>query len=132
MVKNISPDISDLRAKQLVDVRAFQSAKLLGDELAVQLGIRSSHMHEFRSKIIPRLKKHTKTLYQKKLKSRDPHNGIAEFKQFVIDNVFIDEFENHPFIRSATDESNRAILLPKAKKIALQMISAWMNEVGRD
>jgi len=101
-------------------------------DLAVQLGIRSSHMHEFRSKIIPRLKKHTKTLYQKKLKSRDPHNGIAEFKQFVIDNVFIDEFENHPFIRSATDESNRAILLPKAKKIALQMISAWMNEVGRD
>jgi hypothetical protein len=130
VAKNISPDITDLRAKQLVDVQISQTAKLLADELAAQLGIRSTNIHEFRSKIIPRLKKHTKTMYQKRLESQDPNNDVAEFKQFVIDNVFIDEFENHPFIRSATDENNRAILLPKAKKIALKMISAWMNEAA--
>lgn len=69
-------------------------------------------------------------MYKKKLQGKDPKNDIASFKQFVIDNVFIDEFENHPFIRTATDKSNRAILLPKAKKIALKMITAWMDEVG--
>lgn len=130
VVKNILPDITDLRAKQLVDVQTSLATKLLADELAAQLGIRSTHIHEFRSKIIPRLKKHTKTMYQKRLASQDPNNEVAGFKQFVIDNVFIDEFENHPFIRSATDENNRAILLPKAKKIALKMISAWMNEAA--
>lgn len=130
VVKNISPDLTDLRAKQLVDVQLNQAVKLLADELAAQLGIRATNIHEFRSKIIPRLKKHTKTMYQKRSEGQDPNNDIAEFKQFVIDNVFIDEFENHPFIRSATDENNRAILLPKAKRIALKMISAWMNEAA--
>jgi hypothetical protein len=130
IVKNISPDITDLRAKQLVDVQVYQSAKMLAEELATQLGIRTTHIHEFRSQIVPKLKKHTKNMYKKKLQGKDPKNDIAGFKQFVIDNVFIDEFENHPFIRTATDKSNRAILLPKAKNIALKMITAWMNEVG--
>jgi hypothetical protein len=130
VVKNISPDITDLRAKQLVDVQVYQSAKMLAEELATQLGIRTTHIHEFRSQIVPKLKKHTKNMYKKKLQGKDPKNDITGFKQFVIDNVFIDEFENHPFIRSATDKSNRAILLPKAKKIALKMITAWMDEVG--
>ncbi|MGD2272372.1 MAG: hypothetical protein PVI06_18365 [Desulfobacterales bacterium] len=129
LVKEISPDITDLRAKQFVDLLAYQSTKLLADELASQLGIRSNHLNEFQSKIIPRLKKYTKTMYQKKLDSKNAKNDMADFKQFVIDNVFIDEFENHPFIRTATDKNNRAILLPKAKKIALKMISAWMIEV---
>jgi hypothetical protein len=128
-VKEILPDITDLRAKQFVDLLAYQSTKLLADELAAQLGIRSNHLHEFQAKIIPRLKKYTKAMYQKKLSSKNAKNDMAEFKQFVIDNVFIDEFENHPFIRTATDKNNRAILLPKAKKIALKMISAWMIEV---
>ncbi|MHC4459597.1 MAG: hypothetical protein ACYS0I_21360, partial [Planctomycetota bacterium] len=111
IVKNISPDITDLRAKQLVDVQVYQSAKMLAEELATQLGIRTTHIHEFRSQILPKLKKHTKNMYKKKLQGNDPRNDIAGFKQFVIDNVFIDEFENHPFIRTATDKSNRAILL---------------------
>jgi hypothetical protein len=120
VVKNVTPDITDLRAKQLVDVHVNQSAKMLAEELAAQLGIRTNHIHEFRSQIVPRLKKHTKNMYKKKLQGKDPKTDIAGFKQFVIDNVFIDEFENHPFIRTATDKSNRAILLP----------TAWMNEVG--
>jgi hypothetical protein len=129
VVKNISPDITDLRAKQLVDVQVYQSAKILAEKLAAQLGIRTNHIHQFRSQIVPKLKKHTKNMYKKKLQGKDPKNDIDGFKQFVIDNVFIDEFENHPFIRTATDKSNRAILLPKAKKIALKMITAWMDEV---
>jgi len=129
VVKNLSPDITDLRAKQLVDIQVYQSAKMLAEELATQLGIRTTHIHEFRSQIVPKLKKHTKNMYKKKLQAKDPKKDIAGFKQFVIDNVFIDEFENHPFIRTATDKSNRAILLPKAKKIALKMITTWMDEV---
>ena len=130
VVKNVTPDITDLRAKQLVDVHVNQSAKMLAEELAAQLGIRTNRIHEFRSQIVPRLKKHTKNMYKKKLQGKDSKTDNAGFKQFVIDNVFIDEFENHPFIRTATDKSNRAILLPKAKNIALKMITAWMNEVG--
>jgi hypothetical protein len=130
VIKNVSPDITDLRAKQLVDLQVYRSSKILAEQLAAQLGIRTTHIHEFRSQIVPKLKKHTKNMYKKKLQGKDPKNDIAGFKQFVIDNVFIDEFENHPFIRTATDKSNRAILLPKAKNIALKMITAWMNEVG--
>ena len=130
VVKNLSPDITDLRAKQLVDFQVYQSAKMLAEELANQLGIRTSHIHEFRSQIIPKLKKHTKNMYKKRLQTEKPQNDIAAFKQFVIDNVFIDEFENHPFIRTTTDKTNRAILPPKAKKIALKMITDWMDEVG--
>jgi len=129
VVKNLSPDITDLRAKQLVDFQVYQSAKMLAEELATQLGIRTTHIHEFRSQIVPKLKKHTKNMYKKRLQTKDLKNDIAGFKQFVIDNVFIDEFENHPFIRTTTDKSNRAILPPKAKKIALKMITAWMDEV---
>jgi hypothetical protein len=47
--------------------------------------------------------------------------------QFVIDNIFIDEFENHPFVRSFTDRNNRAILPPKARIIAIKLISAWLK-----
>ena len=129
VVKNLTSDITDLRAKQLVDLQVYQSAKMLAEELATQLGIRTTHIHEFRSQIVPRLKKHTTNMYKKRLQTQDPKNDIAGFKQFVIDNVFIDEFENHPFIRTTTDKSNRAILPPKAKKIALDMITAWMDEV---
>ena len=129
VVKNISPDITDLRAKQLVDLQVYQSAKMLAEELATQLGIRTTHIHQFRSQIVPKLKKHTKNMYKKKLQAKDPKNNMKGFKQFVIDNVFIDEFENHPFIRTTTDKTNRAILPPKAKKIVLKMITAWMDEV---
>ena len=69
-------------------------------------------------------------MYRKKVQTENPKNDIAGFKQFVIDNVFIDEFENHPFIRTTTDKTNRAILPSKAKKIALQMITDWMDEAG--
>ena len=130
VAKKLSPDITDLRAKQLVDVQVYQSAKMLAEELATQLGIRTTHTHEFRSQIVPKLKKHTKNMYKKRVQAKDLKKDIAGFKQFVIDNVFIDEFENHPFIRTTTDKTNRAILPPKAKKIALKMIASWMDEVG--
>jgi hypothetical protein len=103
---------------------------MLAEELATQLGIRANHRHEFRSQIVPKLKKHTTNMCKKRGKTKNPKNDIAGFKQFVIDNVFIDEFENHPFIRTTTDKTNRAILPPKAKKIALKMIADWMDEVG--
>ena len=38
VVKSISPEITDLRAKQLVDMQVYQSAKMLAEELACPPG----------------------------------------------------------------------------------------------
>jgi hypothetical protein len=63
------------------------------------------------------------------VQSREPIEDSKAFNQFIIDNVFIDEFENHPYIRSVTDKNNKAILLPETKSVAMQLITTWMNEV---
>ena len=129
MTKKISPAITDMRAKQIVDRLVLRTDRSLADQLAAQLGIRDTHVQDFKKKVLPKLKKYTKAMYRKKIQNGDTIDNAEAFDQFIIDNVFIDEFENHFYIRSATDDNNRAILLPEAKAIAIKMLSAWRNEI---
>lgn len=129
LVKLLAPELTDLRVKQLVDRQAGQADQSLADQLSDHLGIRTERVQHFKDKVIPKLKQYTKAMYRKKVQSREPIEDSKAFNQFIIDNVFIDEFENHPYIRSVTDKNNMAILLPEAKSVAMQLISAWMNEV---
>ena len=128
IIKQMVPDVTDLRIKKIVDRCISHSDRNLADQLAVELGIREEHVVHFKSSVLPKLKKHTKSMYRNKV-----HGGNIEdreeFNKFIIENVFIDEFENHVYIRSATDEKNRAILLPEANAIVHQMLDMWMNEV---
>lgn len=129
ILKKIVPDITDLRAKQLVDKQVSHSDQSLSDQLAEKLGIRETHVQHFKTRVLPKLKKHTKSMHRNKIRNGDTLENPETFNQFIIENVFIDEFENHVYIRSATDKNNRAILLPEADTIAMNMITAWMNEV---
>lgn len=129
VLKKIAPEITDLRAKQLVDKQVSQSDQSLADQLAEKLGVRDTQVQHFKSKVLPKLKKYTKSMYRNKIRNGDTLDNPETFNQFIIENVFIDEFENHVYIRSATDKNNRAILLPEANTIAMSMITAWMNEV---
>jgi len=129
VLKKIAPEITDLRAKQLVSQQFNQSDQSLADQLAEKLGIRDTQVKHFKTKVLPKLKKHTKSMYRNKIRKGDTLDNSETLNQFIIENVFIDEFENHVYIRSATDKNNRAILLPEADKIAKNMITAWMNEV---
>ena len=128
-LKKIAPEITDLRAKQIVDQQFSLSDETLADQLAEKLGIRDTQVQHFKTKVLPKLKKHTKSMYRNKIRNGDTLDNSEKFNQFIIENIFIDEFENHVYIRSATDKNNRAILLPEADKIAMNMITAWMNEV---
>ncbi len=69
------------------------------------------------------------SMCRKKLADKKQVGNFEGFVEFIIDNVFIDEFENYPYIRSATDETNKAILPPKAKEIAIKMISIWITQI---
>ncbi len=129
IIKNLAPELTDLRAKQLVDQKFSQADQSLADLLAYHLGVRAEQIQHFKEKVIPQLKKYTMAMYRKKVRSSESSVDSAAYSQFIIDNVFIDEFENHPYIRSVTDKDNRAILPPDAKNVAIQMISAWENEV---
>jgi hypothetical protein len=128
-IKNLAPELTDLRAKQLVDQKFSQADRSLADRLAYHLGVRDEQLQHFKDKVIPQLKKYTKAMYRKKVQKSESNVDSAAYSQFIIDNVFIDEFENHPYIRSVTDKDNRAILQPDAKDVAIQMILAWKNEV---
>jgi hypothetical protein len=128
-VKNLAPELTDLRVKQLVDLKFSEADRSLADQLAQELGVRDAQLQHFKKKVIPKLKKYTKAMYRKKAHNKESKAESSAYSQFIIDNVFIDEFENHPYIRSVTDNDNRAILLPQAKEIAFQMISAWKKEV---
>ena len=129
LIKNLAPELTDLRAKKLVDLKFSEVDRSLADELAQKLGVRDAQLQHFKEKVIPKLKKYTKAMYRKKADKKESQAEATAYGQFIIDNVFIDEFENHPYIRSVTDNDNRAILLPEAKEIAFQMISAWKKEV---
>ncbi len=129
LVKLLAPELTDLRIKQLVDRRVGPPDRSLADQLADQLGIRDDQARHFREEVIPKLKQYTKSMYRRKAQKNEPIEDPIAFNQFIIDNVFIDEFENHPYIRSVTDRNNQAILLPGTKSVALQLITAWMNEV---
>ena len=127
-VKHMVPDVTDLRIKRIVDQCISHSDRSLADQLAVELGIRDDHIVHFKSSVLPKLKKHTKSMYRNKVTDGNIEDR-EEFNKFIIENVFIDEFENHVYIRSVTDEKNRAILLPEANEIVHQMLDMWMNEV---
>jgi hypothetical protein len=130
LIANMSPQITDLQAKYLIDKRSRKSVQTLEDQLTAQLGIPADYISDFKKKVIPKIRKDTKTFYRKKLQTEGRIRHPEESTQFIIDNVFIDEFENQPFIRSQTDESNRAILAPEVKRIAIKLIMVWMTEVG--
>jgi hypothetical protein len=132
LVKKIAPELTDLRVKQLVDLQRNASDKTLADHLAAHLGIRETHLKHFKSKVIPKLRKYTKAMYRKKLENQELIEDAEAYNDFIIENVFIDEFENHPYIRSVTDERNRAILRPEARSIAIEMILGWMREVAAE
>ncbi|MFZ0241300.1 MAG: hypothetical protein WAL90_06595 [Desulfobacterales bacterium] len=129
LVKLLAPELTDLRIKQLVDRRAVPADQLLADQLADQLGIREDQIEHFREKVVPKLKQYTKSMFRRKAQNKEAIEDPVAFNQFIIDNVFIDEFENNPYIQSVTDRNNQAILRPEAKSVALQLISAWMSEV---
>ncbi len=129
VIKQTVPDITDLRIKRIVDRCISHSDRNLADQLAVELGIRDEHIHHFKSAVLPKLKKHTKLMYRNKVNEGGTIEDEEGFNKFIIENVFIDEFENHVYIRSSTDEKNRAILLPEANAIVHQMLKTWMNEV---
>jgi hypothetical protein len=129
VVKQIVPDVTDLRIKKIVDRSISHSDRNLADQLAAELGIRGEHVQHFKSSVLPKLKKHTKSMYRNKVREGGSVEDEEGFNEFIIENVFIDEFENHVYIRSATDEKNRAILLPEANAIVHRMLETWMNEV---
>lgn len=129
VVKQMVPNITDLRIKRIVDRSVSHSDRNLADQLAAELGIRGEHIHHFKSTVLPKLKKHTKSMYRNKVREGETIEEQEAFNRFIIENVFIDEFENHVYIRSATDEKNRAILLPEASAIVHRMLETWMNEV---
>jgi hypothetical protein len=130
LIKRMSPQITDLQAKYLIDKQSRKSILALEDQLTAQLGIHTDYISDFKKKVFPKIRRDTKTLYRQKLQREGQINLTQELTQFIIDNVFIDEFENQPFIRSHTDENNRAILEPDVKKTAIKLISVWMTEVG--
>ena len=129
IVKQMGSDITDLRIKKIVDRSISHSDQNLADQLAAELGIRDEHLKHFKSSVLPKLKKHTKAMYRNKVSENGDIDDQEGFNKFIIENVFIDEFENHVYIRSATDDKNRAILLPEADAIVHQMLEMWMNEV---
>lgn len=129
LIKQMGLNITDLRIKRIVDRCISYSDQNLADQLAAELGIRGEHVQHFKSSVLPKLKKHTKSMYRNKVNENGGIEDQEEFNNFIIENVFIDEFENHVYIRSATDEQNRAILLPEADAIVHQMLQMWMNEV---
>lgn len=129
MIRYLSEEFADQRAKRLADRFFSSSDQKLAQKLAYHLGIPAAHGGHFAKQVMPRLKKHTKTLYLQRYRNGKPRERSPEFDQFILDNVFIDEFENHIYIRSSTDEQNRAILQPEAKTVALKMIATWRSEV---
>ncbi len=127
LVNYISEQISVSAAKQFIEKHFEQDEDTLAHRLAEEMGVSKSNLKDFKAKVIPEIKKFTIAMYRKKPRNQGHTDQEDSFMQFVIDNIFIDEFENHPFVRSFTDRNNRAILPPKARNIAIKLISAWLK-----
>jgi len=127
LIKQISEQMSDSAAKEFIEKHFEQDEDTLANQLAGEMGVSKSNIKDFKTKVIPRIKKFTISMYKEKLRKQNHIDKADSFMQFVIDNIFIDEFENHSFIRSVTDRTNRAILPPKAKNIAIRLISVWLK-----
>ena len=127
LINYISEQMSVSAAKQFIEKHFEQDEDTLAHRLAEEMGVSKSNLKDFKAKVIPEIKKFTITMYRKKPRNQGHIDQEDSFMQFVIDNIFIDEFENHPFVRSFTDRNNRAILPPKARNIAIKLISAWLK-----
>jgi hypothetical protein len=127
LVSYISEQMSVSAAKQFIEKNFEQDEDTLVQRLAVEMGVSKAYVKDFKAKVIPEIKKFTITMYRRKLREQGNIDKADSFMQFVIDNVFIDEFENHPFVRSFTDRDNRAILPPKARNIAVKLILVWLK-----
>ena len=127
LINYLSDQMSVSAAKQFIKKRFEQDEDTLAQELSEEMGVSKSHVKDFKTKVIPKIKKFTIAMYREKLRKQGHIDKADSFMQFVIDNIFIDEFENHPFVRSFTDRNNRAILLPKARNIAIKLISVWLK-----
>ena len=127
LISYISEQMSVSAAKQFIENNFEQDENTLAHRLSEELGVSKANLKDFKTKVIPEIKKFTIAMYRRKLREQDNIDKADSFMQFVIDNIFIDEFENHPFVRSFTDKNNRAILPPKAKNIAAKLISAWLK-----
>lgn len=132
IIKNLAEEFADRRAKRLVDHFFSSGDRQLAEKLAHHLGVPAAHGAHFTAQVMPSLKKHTKSMYRERYRNGEPRDKSGKFDQFILDNVFIDEFENHIYIRTATDRQNRAILRPEAKSIALKMLDAWRAEVLKE
>jgi hypothetical protein len=127
LINYISEQMSVSAAKQFIEKHFEQDENTLVHRLAKEMGVSKSNLKDFKAKVIPEIKKFTIAMYRKKLREQGHIDKADSFTQFVIDNIFIDEFENHPFVRSFTDKNNRAILPPKAKNVAVKLISVWLK-----
>lgn len=127
LISYISEQMSVSAAKQFIEKHFQQDEDILAHRLAEEMGVSKSYLKDFKTKVISEIKKFSIAMYRKKLREQGHIHKAERFTQFVIDNIFIDEFENHPFVRSFTDKNNRAILPPKAKKIAVKLISVWLK-----
>lgn len=127
LISYISEQMSVSAAKQFIENNFEQDEDTLAHRLSEEMGVSKANMKDFKAKVIPEIKKFTISMYRRKLREQDNIDKADSFMQFVIDNIFIDEFENHPFVRSFTDKNNRAILPPKAKNIAAKLISTWLK-----
>ena len=127
LINYISAQMSVSAAKKFIEKHFQQDEDILAHRLAEEMGVSKTCLKDFKVKIIPEIKKFTIAMYRKKLREQGHIDKADSFMQFVIDNIFIDEFENHPFVRSFTDKNNRAILPPKARNIAVKLISVWLK-----
>ena len=127
LISYISEQMSVSAAKQFIENNFEQDEDTLAHRLSEEMGVSKANLKDFQAKVIPEIKKFTISMYRRKLREQDNIDKADSFMQFVIDNIFIDEFENHPFVRSFTDKNNRAILPPKAKNIAAKLISTWLK-----
>ncbi len=127
LISYISGQISVPAAKQFIEKNFEQDEDSLVQRFAEEMGVSKAYLKDFKAKVIPEIKKFTIAMYRRKMREQQDTDKADSFMQFVIDNVFIDEFENHPFVRSFTDRDNRAILPPKARNIAVKLISVWLK-----
>jgi len=127
LISYISGQMSVSAAKQFIEKNFEQDEDTLIHRLAEEMGVSKAYLKDFKTKVIPQIKKFTIAMYRRKLREQRDIDKADSFMQFVIDNVFIDEFENHPFVRSITDKNNRAILPPKARNVAVKLISVWLK-----
>ena len=121
--------LTDQRAQKLIDIITRKSTPVLAEQLASQLGIHPTKVQIFIENVIPKIRNYSKSMLRKKLETERSIEEPDKYYQFIVDNVFIDEFENHPYIRSTTDATNRAVLQPEALKTAFQLLGNWTKEV---